>query len=195
MPVVLTVAGGVALILFGVGYLRKGLDRLFGEKLGPWMQRLAGDRWRAFLGGVGISILTPSSTTISVLAVQTVQAGQMTARQMLAVIFGADLGLTVMVLLIALRAEQFAPVLILLGVLVYQISRSASRRGLGQVLLALGLIFIAIGIIKSAALTAGSNGDFIEMVRILDAIRRGWRRRRWCWRLRCNRARRRSAWW
>lgn len=168
MPVVLTVAGGVALILFGVGYLRKGLDRLFGRKLAPWMQRITRDRWRAFLGGLGISILTPSSTTISVLAVQTVQAGQMTARQMLAVVFGADLGLTVMVLLIALRAERLAPLLVLLGVLIYQISRSAARRGLGQVLLALGLIFIAIGIIKSAALTAAGNNDFIEMMHILE---------------------------
>jgi hypothetical protein len=40
----LTVAGGVALILFGVRHLRKGLDRLFGDRLGDWLRRLSGDR-------------------------------------------------------------------------------------------------------------------------------------------------------
>lgn len=38
----LTIAGGVMLILFGAP-LRKGLDRLFGEQLGSWLQRLSGE--------------------------------------------------------------------------------------------------------------------------------------------------------
>ena len=111
----LTIAGGVALILFGVRFLRKGLDRLFGSRLARGAQVLAGNRVKAFLSGLGVSIVAPSSTTISVLAVQTVQSGQMTARQTLALMFGADVGLTVTVALIAMRIEQYAPVLVLAG--------------------------------------------------------------------------------
>ena len=48
MIILLTIAGGVALILFGVRYLRKGLDRLFGPRLGRWVQRLTVNRASAF---------------------------------------------------------------------------------------------------------------------------------------------------
>lgn len=165
MELFLTIAGGVALILFGVRFLRKGLDRLFGPRLARSMQRLTKSRWRAMLTGLGVSLAAPSSTTVSILAVQSVQAGHLSARKMLAVMLGANIGLTVMVLLIALRLERYAPVLVLIGVLLFQFTRRSRPRGLGQVVLSLGLIFLAIGIIKAAAGQFEPGGD---LVRILD---------------------------
>ncbi|MHC4447935.1 MAG: Na/Pi cotransporter family protein [Planctomycetota bacterium] len=150
-PTLFTIFGGVALLVFGVRYLRKGLDRLFGQRLGPWMQRLASRRRLSFVTGLAVSIVAPSSTTMSLLAVHTVQAGHMTARQMLTIMLGANIGLTVMVLLIALRLEQLAPVLVLIGVALFQFTHGSRSRGIGQVVLAIGFIFLAIDIMKRAA--------------------------------------------
>ena len=141
----LTIAGGVALLLFGVRYLRQGLDRLFGNKLGPWLKRLANNRIKVFLAGVGISAAVPSSTTISILTAQTVQAGHLSARQMLAVMLGADIGVTLPVVLIALRLEQYAPILVLIGVVLYQFTSYSTSRGIGQTILGMGFIFLGIG--------------------------------------------------
>ena len=152
---ILSIFGGVALLVFGVRYLRKGLDRLFGQRLGTWMQRLASKRGWTFIAGLAVSLVAPSSTTISLLAVQTVRAGHMTARQMLSSVLGANIGLTVMVLLIAFRLEQSAPILILLGVALFQFTQGPRSRGIGQVLLALGFIFLGISIMTQAA-SAGS---------------------------------------
>ena len=164
----LTIAGGVALILFGVRFLRKGLDRLFGPRLGHWMKRLADNRFKAFLSGLGVSIVAPSSTTMSVLAVQTVQAGRMTARQMLALMFGADIGLTVTVALIALRIEQYAPILILLGVLLFQFTKATRSRGVGQMTLSMGLIFLGIDTIKRTGSAIQFNGDMAQLIAIAE---------------------------
>jgi len=155
----LTIFGGVALLVFGVRYLRKGLDRLFGPQLGTWMQRLASTRPRSFLAGLGVSVLAPSSTTMSLLAVQTVRAGHLTPRQMLSIMLGANIGLTVMVVLIALGLQGFAPIIILFGVALYQFTKGNRTRGIGQVLLAIGFILLAIGIMSDAAGEARSNWD------------------------------------
>ena len=155
----LTILGGVALLVFGVRYLRKGLDRLFGQRLGSWMQRLASRRGLSFLAGVAASVLAPSSTTMSLLAVQTVQAGHMTARQMLNIVLGANIGLTVMVLLIAMRLEEFAPIVILVGVALFQFTNGNRSRGVGQVILAIGFIFLAIYIMKEAAAAAQRGAE------------------------------------
>ncbi len=144
MLTIAIIAGGVALILLGVRTLRKGLDRIFGPRLGVWIQHLARTRIRAFLTGIGVSVLAPSSTTMSVLAVQTVQAGQLNARQGLAVLLGADIGLTVMILVIAMRMEQAAPLFILVGVVLDQFTHRIRSRGVGQVLLAIGFILMGI---------------------------------------------------
>lgn len=153
-PPLLVIFGGVALLVFGVRYLRKGLDRLLGMRLGPWMQRLASRRGWSFLAGIAVSIVAPSSTTMSLLAVHTVQAGHLTARQMLTIVLGANIGLTIMVVLIALRLEQFAPVLILVGVALFQFTSRNRTRGVGQVVLAFGFIFLAIDVMQRGALSA-----------------------------------------
>ncbi len=158
-PPLLTIFGGVALLVFGVRYLRKGLDRLFGTKLGSWMQRLAATRPRSFLAGLTVSVLAPSSTTMSLLAVQTVRAGHLTARQMLSIMLGANIGLTVMVVLIALGFERFAPIILLFGVALFQFAKRNRIRGIGQVLLAVGFIFLAIEIMSQAAVDAREAWD------------------------------------
>ncbi len=158
-PPLLTIFGGVALLVFGVRYLRKGLDRLFGTKLGSWMQRLASTRPRSFLAGLTVSVLAPSSTTMSLLAVQTVRAGHLTARQMLSIMLGANIGLTVMVVLIALGFERFAPIILLFGVALFQFAKRNRIRGIGQVLLAVGFIFLAIEIMSQAAVDAREAWD------------------------------------
>lgn len=162
----LMIAGGVALILFGVRFLRKGLDRLFGNRLGDWLGRAASNRFRAFLSGLAVSGAVPSSTTMSVLTAQTVQAGHMTTRQMLAVMFGADIGLTLPVVLIALRMERYAPILVLVGVVLYQFTVYTKSRGVGQSILSLGFIFLGIDTIKRAAVTAADNPDLMKLLEI-----------------------------
>ena len=103
---------------------------------------------------------------MSVLAVQMVQAGHMTARAMLALMLGVDIGLTVTVLLISLQLDQFAMVLVLFGVIGFQFTSGSRSRGLGQLLLALGLIFLAIGTIKTAAGSVSDNADLIDVIEI-----------------------------
>ncbi|MHC4274525.1 MAG: Na/Pi cotransporter family protein [Planctomycetota bacterium] len=147
----LTIFGGVALLVFGVRYLRKGLDRLFGKRLGPWMQQLGAQRGLSFLSGIAMSVVAASSTTMSLLAVQMVQAGHMTARQMLTIVLGANIGLTIKVLLISVNLEQYAPIVILAGVALYQFTPGTRSRGIGQLLLAIGFIFLGIDLMKEVA--------------------------------------------
>jgi len=166
----LLIAGGVALLLFGVRYLRKGLDRLFGPRLGPWLGRFASNPVSSFLSGLGASLLAPSSTTMSLLAVQTVQAGHLTTRQMIAVMLGANIGLTVMVQLIALELDRLAPLAVLVGFALFQYTRASRSRGVGQVILAFGFIFLAMGVIRGVVTDGGltENADFIQLISIAE---------------------------
>ncbi|MEM8783900.1 MAG: Na/Pi cotransporter family protein [Planctomycetota bacterium] len=166
MLTLLTIAGGVALILFGIRFLRKGLDRLFGDRLASVLRRLAGNRWRAAGAGLATSLAAPSSTAMSLLAVQSVRSGDLPARRMIPVLLGADVGITIMVILIALRLESLSPVLILAGVVLFQFMRNRLLRGVGQVLLAVAFILMGVGTISTAARGIEPNGDLAELLAI-----------------------------
>ncbi|HRP62068.1 MAG TPA: Na/Pi cotransporter family protein [Phycisphaerales bacterium] len=169
METLLYIAGGVALLLFGVRYLRKGLDRLLGPRFNVWIQRAGARRGTAFFTGLGVAALAPSSTTMSLLAVHSVQAGHLNARQMLAVMLGANIGITILVQIVALNINTLAPLLILIGVVLFQYTAGPRSRGIGQTILSLGLIFLAMTVIRMGIPDQiDAAGDFAKLVDIAE---------------------------
>ena len=158
MTNLLTIFGGVALLVFGVRYLRKALDRLFGPRLGHWLRRLVVKPSRAFIAGLGVATVTPSSTTISLLAVQLIRTSSLSARNMLTLLLGANIGLTAMVVLIALRIETYAPIVILAGTVLFIYFDHPKIRGSGQFLLAFGFIFLGIDVMRRATEAGLADG-------------------------------------
>lgn len=163
----LQIAGGVALVIFGVRFLRKGFDRLFGGQLVIWLSGLTEHRWKAFGAGTVVGALAPSSTAISMVTIQMMNAGQLSARRMLALLLGANMGITITVQLIALRLQDYAGAFILLGVLGFQFLRREKLRGTGQCLLAFGFIFLAMQMIGDGAEQLNALPEMGEWVRLL----------------------------
>jgi phosphate:Na+ symporter len=104
----LNLISAIILILLGMRYLRKGLDRLFGNQLVEWLQETAKNRYKAFVTGIVAGLISPSSSAIAVLSVQILNQSALTAGRMLAVVLGANVGLTVIVQLITFDLQDFA---------------------------------------------------------------------------------------
>lgn len=164
---VVNILCGVALIMFGTRFLRKGSDRLFGQSLVRWLQSLAGHRGKAFGAGIVAGIGTPSSTAVSLVAVQMLSSGQLTAERMLAIFLGANVGITAPAQLLAFRVQDYAPAFILIGVMGFQFLQRSLFRGIGQCLLALGLMFLAMKMIGDATRSIEPNGDLGILLRLL----------------------------
>ncbi len=168
MSVALEIAGGVALILFGIRFLRKGLDRLFGGRLVAWIARMTERRWRAFGAGIVVGTLAPSSTALSLITMQMMNTGQLTTQRMLAVLLGANVGMTVMVQLLAFHAQDFAAAFIVLGVLGFQFLNRELLRGVGQCLLSLGFVFLAMQLIGQGAAALGADPASEQWIRLFE---------------------------
>lgn len=166
---VVSILGGVALVLFGVRFLRKGLDRLFGSHLIEWLQRMTTSRPRAFFAGIVTGTFSPSSTALSMVAVNMMTSGSLTAERMLSVLLGSGVGLTITVQLLALHLENSAVWLLLFGVIGFQFLQRDIYRGIGQCLISLGLIFLAMQIIGQAARTLAAEPDPHTILTILNA--------------------------
>lgn len=155
------IAAGIALTLFGIRFLRKGLDRLFGKTLFHWLSQLSKSRLRAFAGGVVVGTAAPSSTGLAVLGAQMLgrDSEGLSSANVLAILLGASVGLTVTVQLLSFHIGSLAGVLIAVGVWGHQFCRRNVLRGTGQCLLALGFIFLAMSMIGEGAKEMTANPE------------------------------------
>jgi phosphate:Na+ symporter len=163
----LNIAGGVALILFSVRFLRKGLERMFGHALHAWIERMGSNRWKTAFAGLTFGSVAPSSTAQTLLTMQLLNAGKLSPERMLVFLLGANVGITVTVQLIAFHFFDYFALLLLLGVLGYVWASSETWRGTGQTLLALGFIFLGMNIISGAARQLTADPDFPTVMGVL----------------------------
>jgi len=164
----LEIAGGVALILFGIRFLRKGLDRLFGGRLVAWVSRIVERRWKAFGAGIAVGTLAPSSTALSLIVLQMMHSGGWTAQRMLALLLGANVGMTVMVQLLAFHPQSLAALFLVLGVVGFQFLHRELLRGIGQCLLALGFVFLAMQFLGAGATAMSMDPSSADWLRLFE---------------------------
>lgn len=163
----LNIAGGVALILFGIRFLRKGLERLFGQALYAWIERSARRPWQAAAAGLVFGTVAPSSTAQTLVALQLLRAGRLSSDSVLGFLLGANLGITCTVQLIALRIFDYHAAFLVAGVLLFQGAKRETLRGVGQALMGLGFIFLAMEITNIAATHLTANPDFATLMGVL----------------------------
>ena len=115
LQILVAVAAGIILFLFGIEQFSKEVQALSGRRFRRFLARGTQNRFAGFLLGGAITALIQSSTATSVIAVGLVNAGVLSFRNTLGVLFGANVGTTVTAQLVALKLTDFAPALLLVG--------------------------------------------------------------------------------
>lgn len=146
-------AGAVALLLWGIRTVRTGVERLFGAEIEAHVAVLTGRRLRAVALGIASALALQSATAVTLMAASFRAAGVLALPAGLAAVLGAEVGSSLAATILNLDLRILAPILIFTGLLVF--SLSAARRGkhIGRILLGLGFVLTALGLLQGA--TAG----------------------------------------
>jgi phosphate:Na+ symporter len=139
----LNLAGSVALLLWGVHMVQTGVQRAFGAKLRNFLGQTLAKPFRAFLAGIGVTAILQSSTATGLMVTGFAAGGLVDLVPGLAVMLGANVGTTLIVQVLSFNVAELAPVLILLGVIMFR-RTTAAPRDFGRVLIGLGLMLMAL---------------------------------------------------
>jgi phosphate:Na+ symporter len=154
--------GGIGLFLLGMWLLSDGLKLAGGHALRTILSRWTGTPLRGLLSGVLITSLVQSSSAVTVAAIGFVNAGLISLRQAVRVIYGSNIGTTMTGWLVAFIGLQvdikfFALPLIGIGMLL-RISGGDTRRAAGGMALAgFGLFFVGIDFLRLGFAGIGEN--------------------------------------
>jgi phosphate:Na+ symporter len=144
--VLLDIAGGVALLLWGLHMVQSGILRAFGPDLRRLLSKAVRNRFVAFATGLGLTALLQSSTATGLMTASFAAKGMIGLVSALAIMLGANVGTTLIVQLLSFNIAAAAPALFAIGLVAFRIGARTRVKDLGRVAIGLGLMLLALHI-------------------------------------------------
>lgn len=154
---VLSLFGGLAMFLFGMDIMGKGLERQAGNKLQSLLEKLTSNPLKGFVLGLGVTAIIQSSSATTVMVVGFVNAGIMQLKQAVGIIMGANVGTTVTSWILSLsgisgdsffikmlKPSSFTPILAVIGIILFMTSKTDKKKNIGTILLGFAVLMFGM---------------------------------------------------
>ncbi len=159
-----TLLGGLGLFFFGMKLMSESLQSIAGDLIRKVINSLTSNRVLAVLIGIIVTMIVQSSSVTTVMVVGFVNAGLMSLTQAIGVIFGANIGTTITGWIISIKIGKYGLLLIGLGIFPSLFGKSDKLKNWGNVLLAVGLVFLGLETMSGAFKPLRHNEGFLDAI-------------------------------
>ncbi len=175
---ILTLAGGLALFLYGMDVMGDGLKRLAGGKLELILSKLTSNRFKGFLLGFAVTAVIQSSSATTVMLVGFVNSGIMRLGQTISIIMGTNIGTTITAWLLSttgigdgaafwlklLKPSSFTPVLAVVGIIMTMLCKRDKNKNIASILLGFAVLMFGMEAMSGAMDGLKDSAAFAEML-------------------------------
>ena len=160
---VLALIGGLALFLFGMDTLGKGLEKLSGGRLERLLEKLTSNRLKAVALGTLVTAIIQSSSATTVMVVGFVNSGIMKLSQTIGIIMGANIGTTMTSWILSLssiegdsffvkmlKPSSFSPILAIIGIAFIMFSKKEKRKHIGEIMIGFAVLMTGMDAMSAA---------------------------------------------
>lgn len=166
--ILIAVMGGLALFIFGITLMSDGLNQVAGNRTKTTLAYITRNRVTAILAGTFVTALIQSSSATTVMTVGFVNAGLLTLRQAIGVVFGANIGTTITGQMVSFKLDGLAFPAITLGVILLVVARKDMVRGIARSILGFGLLFFGMALMSNELKSISAFPTFVEFFRAFD---------------------------
>lgn len=160
--------GGLALFLLGINAMSKGLRQSSGNKIRSILGTMNKTSLRGTVFGALMTIITQSSSATTVMILGFVRSGLLPFEKTIGMIFGAAIGTTITVQLIAFNLSDYSLLVVALGFGIYTFSKREGLRSTGEAVMGFGILFYGMYIMSQAMSPLRSYDPFIEILSHLE---------------------------
>ena len=152
---VLKMIGGLVLLIYGMNLLSGNLKKIAGERFEEILKKATNNIFKGLLTGILITVALQSSTATTVLVVGFVNAGILSLRGCIPIIMGANIGTTITTQILRLASldgsflsilspSTFAPIFLILGIILLEMKKKKKYKELGLLFIGIGLMFTGL---------------------------------------------------
>ena len=177
VKILVSLTGGLALFLYGMSMLGSGLEKLSSGRMEKILESLTDNIFKSVLLGALVTAAVQSSSATTVIVVGLVNAGILKLSSAVGVIMGANIGTTVTgqllrlgdlqdsagPLLQFLKPSMLAPMISIIGILIYMISKRDKTKNIGGILLGFGILFTGMLSMEAAVKPLAELDAFKEL--------------------------------
>jgi phosphate:Na+ symporter len=132
--------------------VRIGISEGWGSEIRSTLGASLNNRFKAFLSGLGVTMLLQSSSATALLTSSFSGQGILTTATALAVLLGADVGTTLVAQILTFDLSAISPIMIAIGVAMFTYSSGGRKKDVGRLILGLGMMLLALKLIVAASL-------------------------------------------
>lgn len=168
LQLLITVLGGLAIFVYGMGLMSEGLTQIAGARLKSILGYITKNRLMAIAAGAGITAVIQSSSATTVMTVGFVNAGLLDLTQAIGVIFGANIGTTITGQIVSLKLDDLAFPAIITGVVGLMLAHRQMMRGTWKTILGFGLLFLGMTMMSTELKSVAKEPSFIAFFSKFD---------------------------
>lgn len=150
LGILLSMAGGLGLFLFGMELMSDSIEKVAGAKLRRILEIFTTNRFMGMIVGILFTGIVQSSSACTVMVVSFVNSGLMNLYQAAGVILGANIGTTVTSQLISFNLSEYAPAFLLAGVVVMMFCKRENVKKIAEVVVGFGILFVGLSLMSDA---------------------------------------------
>ena len=166
--ILLGLAGGLGLFLFGMTLMSEGIEKAAGAKLRGILELFTKNRFMGMIVGILFTGIIQSSSACTVMVVSFVNSGLMNLYQAAGVIFGANIGTTVTSQLVSFNLSKIAPVFVLIGVIAVMFCKNQTVKKIGDIILGFGVLFMGLSLMSNAM---SGMKDSQQVITLLSSLK------------------------
>ncbi len=166
--IVLKMAGGLGLFLFGMDLMSDSIEKVAGAKLRRILEIFTTNRFMGLIVGIVFTGIIQSSSACTAMVVSFVNSNLMNLYQAAGVIFGANIGTTITPQLASFNLSAIAPVFLLTGVLVAMFCKQEKIKKGAEVIVGFGILFVGLSTMSEAM---EGMRDIPEVTNLLSSLR------------------------
>ena len=159
--------GGLALFLFGMKLMSGGLQKAAGKRMRGVLRFFSSNRLAGILSGTVVTSVVQSSSVTTVMVIGFINAGLLSLQQSIGIIFGANIGSTITVQLIAFKIAVIIMPSIILG-LALSYFKNEKIMQLGETILGLGLLFFGMEIMGGELKKLTEYPAFVSLFQMFE---------------------------
>jgi phosphate:Na+ symporter len=150
MAGLIQILGGLAIFLFGMNFLSSGIEKLAGDQIQMWLEKVTNNRLKSAVFGAAVTSLVQSSSLLMVTMIGLINANLMSVEQAIGVMLGQEIGTTMTAQIVSFDIGDFRLILVIVGFIFLEFFKRKDWRKYGEIFMGMGLIFVGMGFMSGA---------------------------------------------
>ncbi len=173
----LSLFGGVALFLFGMDYMGKGLEKSAGGSLERILEKMTNNPIKGVILGAIVTAVIQSSGATTVMVVGFVNSGIMKLTQAIGIIMGANIGTTATAWILTLsglggdewyiqifKSTSLAAISAVIGILMIMTCKNSKKKDIGTIFIGFAILMFGMSMMSEAASPLKESEAFREFL-------------------------------